>query len=157
MILIFSWKGYCKRINQIHEKYFKLILNDYESSFVSLLSTLDEKTIHQRCINVLLTEVYKYLNGYSPDLKNEVFYLRQNLCILRSFNVLTTDNPLNKYFCLLSEPTLANSIPSEIKRAVHHCSSLKVKSKLGAVSISDVLARCQCQICSRYSANVGYF
>ena len=26
-------------------------------------------------INVLLTEVHKYLKSYSPDLMNEVFYL----------------------------------------------------------------------------------
>ena len=42
--------------------------------FNSLFSTLNEKMIHQCCINVLLTEVYKYLNGYSPDLMNKVFY-----------------------------------------------------------------------------------
>ena len=29
-----------------------LILNDYELSFDSLLSTLNEKTIYQRCMNV---------------------------------------------------------------------------------------------------------
>ena len=34
---------------------------------------LNEKMIHQRCINVLLTKAYKYLNGYSSDLINEFF------------------------------------------------------------------------------------
>ena len=43
-----------------------------------MLSTLNEKIIHQRCINVLLTEVYKYLNGFSSELINEIFHLRQN-------------------------------------------------------------------------------
>ena len=75
---MFSSKECCKRINKIHETSLRLILSDYESSFDSFLSTLNEKTIHQHCINVLLTEVYKYLNGYSLDLMNEVFYLRQN-------------------------------------------------------------------------------
>ena len=75
---MFSSKGWCKRINKIHETSLRLILSDSESSFDSFLSTLNEKTIHQHCINVLLTEVYKYLNGYSLDLMNEVFYLRQN-------------------------------------------------------------------------------
>ena len=42
-----------------------LILNNYESAFNSMLSTLNKTTIHQRCINVLLTKVYQYLNGYS--------------------------------------------------------------------------------------------
>ena len=48
--------GCYKRINKIHERSIRLIL----------------------CINVLLTEVYKYLNGYSSDLMNEVFYLCPN-------------------------------------------------------------------------------
>ena len=77
---MFSSKGCYKRINKIHERSLRLILNNYELSFDSLLSTLNEKTIHQPCINVLLTEVYKYLNGYSPYLINEVFHLCQNHC-----------------------------------------------------------------------------
>ena len=42
--------------------------NDYKSSFYDMLSTLVEKAIYERCINVLLTEVYKYLNHLSPEL-----------------------------------------------------------------------------------------
>ena len=57
-----------------------------------------KETIYQRCINVLLTEVYKYLNGYSPDLMNEVFYLHQNYCNLRNFDVFATDNPRKKTY-----------------------------------------------------------
>ena len=53
--------------------------------------------IHKSYINVLLTEVYKYLNGYSLDLINEVFYLRQNHCNLRNFDVFATNNPRKKY------------------------------------------------------------
>ena len=75
---MFTSKRCYKRINKIHESSLKLILNDYESLFDSLLSILNEKTIHERCVNVLLTEVYNYLKRYSPNLVNEVFYLRQN-------------------------------------------------------------------------------
>ena len=35
--------------------------------------------------------------GYSPNLINEVFYLRQNHYNLCSFNAFATDNPRNKY------------------------------------------------------------
>ena len=69
---------------------------------------LNEKMIHQRCINVLLTKAYKYLNGYSSDLINELFYLRQNPYNLRNFNVFATDNPRNKY--LLNSFYLANQL-----------------------------------------------
>ena len=47
-----------KRINKIHERSLRLILNDYESSFDSLLSTLNEKNnssaLHNRFTNRLL-------------------------------------------------------------------------------------------------------
>ena len=79
---------------------------------------LNEKTIHQHCMNVLLTKVYKYLNGYSPNLMNEILYLRQNHYNLRIFNVFATDNPRNKYL-LNSSVFRANqlwqTLPSEIK------------------------------------------
>ena len=70
LIWMFSSKGCYKRINKILKRTLKLILNGYELSFDSLRSTLNEKTIHQPCINVLLTEVYKYLNRYFSDLMN---------------------------------------------------------------------------------------
>ena len=112
LIWMFFSKGCYKRINKINERSLRWILNDYESSFDDLLFTLNEKTIHQRRINVLLTERYKYLNSYSPNLMNEAFYLGQNHCNLGNFNVFATDNPQNKCLlnsCLPSEPTLTNT------------------------------------------------
>ena len=115
---MFSSKICYKRINKIHKRSLRLFPNVYESSLDSLLSTLNEKAIHQRCINVLLTEVYEYLNGYSLDLMNEVFYLRLNHYNLHSFNIFATDNPRNKYL-LDSSVYRANqlwqTLPSEIK------------------------------------------
>ena len=39
---------------------------------MNLVTLLHEKTIHQRYINFLMTEVPKYLNGLSPNLMNEI-------------------------------------------------------------------------------------
>ena len=64
---MFSSEGCYKRINKIRKRSLRLIPNDYESLCNSLLSSLNEKTIHQCCINVLLTVVYKYFNSYSPE------------------------------------------------------------------------------------------
>ena len=73
LIWMISSKVYYKKINKIHERSLRLIFNDYESSLDSLICTLNEETIDQRCINVLLTEAHKYLNGYSPDLMSLLF------------------------------------------------------------------------------------
>ena len=55
------------------------------------------KTIYQRCTNVLLTKLCKYLNCFSPELMNEIFYLTQNHYNLRNSNVTATNIPRNKF------------------------------------------------------------
>ena len=67
LIKMFTSKSCNKRIDRIHELLLRLILDDYESRFYDMLSTLNEKTIHQCCLNVLLTEVYKYLKTSPPN------------------------------------------------------------------------------------------
>ena len=98
----------------MHERLLRFIRNDCESSFYDTLSTVNEKTIHQRCINILLTEVCKYLDGFSQELMNEVFYLLQNHHNLNILNVFTTDNPHKNFFIRLyflpSNSTMKNTI-----------------------------------------------
>ena len=75
LIWMFTFKGLNKKINRIHEKSLRLVLNDYQSMLDEMFDTLNEKTIHQQCINRLLTEVYKFLNGFSPDDMYDVLHL----------------------------------------------------------------------------------
>ena len=71
LVRMFTSKCCNKRIDRMHEKLLRSTLNDYESSFYDMLSILNEKIFQQGCINVLLTEVYRCLNGPSPELMNE--------------------------------------------------------------------------------------
>ena len=48
----------------------------------------------------MLTEVYKFLNGYSPDIMNDVLDPRQNTYNLRNFHAFATDVPRNN--CMLN-------------------------------------------------------
>ena len=64
------------RLNRVYERTLRIISGDYTSSFSDLVIVLNKKTICQRSINFLMTEVFKYLNGLAPDLLNEVFRLK---------------------------------------------------------------------------------
>ena len=75
---MFSSKKSTKKINVAHERSLWIILKDYESSYPLLLEERHQIVFHQRCINSLMTEVYKYLNGHSPDIMNDIFKLREN-------------------------------------------------------------------------------
>ena len=93
---MFSSKGMNEKIKKIHEKPLKLILNDHQSALDEMLDTLNEKTIHQGCIERLLTELYIFLNGNSPDIMDDVFHLRQNTYNLRNFHAFANDEPTIK-------------------------------------------------------------
>ena len=75
---MFTSKVCNKRIDKVHKRWLSSILRDHDLSFYYMLSTLNETIIHQCCMNVMLTKVCKYLKAVSPELINEVFYLRQN-------------------------------------------------------------------------------
>ena len=50
------------RLNNIHERSLRLTHQDYVSNFVIFLVNANENSAHQKCLEFLMTEVYKYLN-----------------------------------------------------------------------------------------------
>ena len=65
-------------MNKIHERSLRLLLKIYKDHFQSLLRDF-HTSIHQRCINLLLTEVYKCIHGLPPGIMNEVFSIKEKI------------------------------------------------------------------------------
>ena len=83
LIWMFCSKKSTEKINAVHERSLRIIRN--ESLYPLLLEEeTHQTTFHQRCINSLMIEVYKYLNGHSPDIMNDIFKLRENMYNLRN-------------------------------------------------------------------------
>ena len=80
LIWMFYSKISTKKINAVLERPLRIIPNDYESPYPLLLEEAHQITFDQRCINYLMIEVYKYLNGHSPDIMNDIFKL-EKMCI----------------------------------------------------------------------------
>ena len=81
-----------KKINVVYESSLRIILNDYESSYPLLLKEAHQITFRQQCINSLMIKVYKYLNGHSPEIMNDIFKLRKNMYNLQNFYIFQTVN-----------------------------------------------------------------
>ena len=68
-----------------------------------------------------MIEVYKYLNGHSPDIMNDIFKLRENAYNLRNFHIFQTENPRSLKYGLDAVPYRANQlwqqVPSDIREA----------------------------------------
>ena len=59
-----------QKVNKIKKRHLRLMANNYKLSYEELLGLINEISSHQRCLNFLMTEVYKCLNGISPDLND---------------------------------------------------------------------------------------
>ena len=67
-----------------------------KTAYLNLKENANEKSVHQKCIEFLLIEVYKYLNGLSPDIMNTIFKLKQNICNLRNSPRISISKSKNK-------------------------------------------------------------
>ena len=63
-------------INKVHERSLRIVSGDNHSSFKSLLSKCDEITIHQRNLQVLITETdcTRLLTVYLHQLSETFLY-----------------------------------------------------------------------------------
>ena len=114
------------RLNRVYKKALRIISEDYISSFSDLVTLLNEKTIYQRCI---LFD-FKYLNGLSPGLINEVFRLKSNYHNLGSFNQLETYIPKTKSslnLCVYRANQMWQLVPHKVRKSM---SWTQFKSKI---------------------------
>ena len=67
LIWILCTKHFIGRINSIHKRCLLLIQQICTFDFEVLLENANEKPVHEKCIELLMIEVYKYLNGLSSE------------------------------------------------------------------------------------------
>ena len=64
--------------------------NNYKLSYDELLDWADEISLHQRSLNSLMVEAYKYLNRLSPDIMNDVLTVSETGAVLDIMTFLWT-------------------------------------------------------------------
>ena len=61
------------KINKLHERALRIVYNHHFSSLEELLSKDKSFSVHQRILQMLATEMYKILNGLSPNNMQDIF------------------------------------------------------------------------------------
>ena len=107
-------------LNNIHERALRLIYNNHEKSFNSILTENNLKTIHQKHLKFPAIEIYKFQNGLSSPIMNYIFFSGQNIYNLRKFQKLSTSTKNTANFGTENfsyrGPQLWNLIPGKINR-----------------------------------------
>ena len=60
----------------------KIVYKYYFSSFEELLSKNKSVTVHQRHLQILATQMYRILNGLSPDIMQEILKLKLTITLV---------------------------------------------------------------------------
>ena len=75
---MFHTKKLNDKINRMHEKCLRIVYNDNILLFEELLEIDNSVSVHQRNIQILATELFKIVNGLSPDIMKDFFPLNNN-------------------------------------------------------------------------------
>ena len=80
-------------INRAHERGLRLTYRSKTNKeFQQILRGKNETTIHQKNLQVLMTEVYKIVNGIAPAIMNSLFNFRAPIHNNRNFQEIFTEN-----------------------------------------------------------------
>ena len=153
LIWMFTSRYLNNALNNIHERALRLIYNDHEKSFNSILTENNLKTIHQKNLEFLAIEIYKFQNGLSLPIMNDIFFSRQNIYNRRKFQELSTStkNTVNFGAETISYrgPQLWNLIPDNIKSEP----TLELfKKKIRKWKCEP----CPCRMCKTYLQHIGF-
>ena len=80
---MFHSRSLNNKINRIHERTLGLVYQN-NLSFSELLDLANSVTVHQKNLQVLVTEIYRVKNGLAPDIMNDILELQNPSYDLRS-------------------------------------------------------------------------
>ena len=110
-------------------------------------------SIHERNIQSLAIEIYKFLNGLSPSFLNNVFHKSiSNSYDLRNHKELYSRNPKTVRYGNETVSYMTSKIWSKVPETMKMCSSLEsFKSK-----IRKWRPECDWRLCTNYLHHVGF-
>ena len=92
LVSMFFPRSSSNLINKVQERALRITYNNQLTDFKSLLSNHNEITIHQRNLQVLMTEIYKIINHIAPPIMSSLFEIRVNTHNTRNFQVFSNES-----------------------------------------------------------------
>ena len=138
----------------LHERCLIIIYNDKQSSFTELLNKDNSVSIHIRNIQRLALEMFRFYNGLSPPLMNNIFKLKaENPYNLRHVSVFSRPMVKSVYHGPESisylRPKIWDILPEKLKN-IENLEHFKKEIKTWKPD------NCPCRLCKIYIESVGF-
>ena len=122
------------------------------STFTELLEKDNSVTVHERNLQTLAVELFKVVNGLSPEIMNEIFPIKENIGHCSRFP-FKTNNIRTVYYgtetISFLGPKIWSILPNEIKESE---SLIEFKNKIKKWKPKE----CPCRLCKTYISGVGF-
>ena len=143
-----------RKVNMLHERCLRIIYNDKQSSFTELLNKDSSVSIHIRNIQRLAIEMFKFYNGLSPPLMNNIFRLRQeNLYNLKHVSEFSRQMINGVYHGTESISFLGPKICDILPEKPKNIETLEFFKKEIKIWKPD---NCPCRLCKVFIEGVGF-
>ena len=153
LIWMFHSRNLNNNINRIHERALRLVYQN-NLSFSELLDLDNSVTVHQKNLQVLVTEIYKVKNGIAPEIMKDIFELQNPSYNLRSTcNQFRRENIKTVHYGLQSVRYIGPKIWELVPNNIKYCDSL---SKFRKLIKSWRLESCPCRLRKTYIAHLGF-
>ena len=153
LVWMFHSRKMNNKINRLHERALRIAYKDYTSSFVSLLEKDRSVTIHQKNVQLLMTEKFKTKNNLNPSFMDEIFLKRSVTYNLRNANtfLLPMVHTVNygTESVRYKGQRIWHSLPQEIKDS---SSVQQFKNKIKYWNNEG----CDCRLCRQYIPRLGF-
>ena len=127
LIWMFHSRTINNKINCLHERALRIVYFDFKSSFEGLLMKGNSFSIHERTIQSLAIEIYKFLNGLFPSFLNKVFHKNiSDSYDLRNHSELFSRNPKTVRYVTETISYMTSKIWSKVPKTIKMSSSLQL-------------------------------
>ena len=141
------------RINRIHERALRVVYNDNSGTFEELLLKDNAVKIHDRNLQVLVTEMFKVKQGIAPAIMNDVFRIRKNNYKTRNAGEFQSHCVKTVHYgtetVSFLGPKIWSLLPEEYKN-LNSVDEFKIKIK------NWVPQNCPCRLCKTYLHHIGF-
>ena len=126
LIWMFYSRSINNKISRLHEKALRIVYCDFKSSFEGLLLKDNSISIHERNIQSLALEIYKFLNGLSLSFLNNIFHKNiSNSYDLQNHKELYSRNPKTVRYGTETVSYMASKIWSKVPETIKMSSPLE--------------------------------
>lgn len=154
LVWMFHSREINNKINKVHKKALKLLYNDENSTFEQLLAKDKAYTVHERNIQILLTEMFKAKNKLEPHLLQGIFEVNNyNGPSLRNSKYFRRPNVNTVKYGEKSLQNLGVRLWDQLPKEVQELDNLDVFKEFIKKWRPP---KCPCNICKIYVRGLGY-